>query len=244
MSAKDGSIHRVGEIITGDISMSAKILQIVNSSFFGMPRKIDSISEAVSYLGFDLIRSLVLGNKIFSSFSSDNIAGLSMQRIWQSGNKVSLVAKKLAGECELNVQSYSASVLAGMLQNLGILVMANGLPDKYRQVIALDPQEFGSLCSRERAIFGHSHAEVGAFLLTLWGLPVEIVDAVAFHHNPSASSAAETLNSLAVVYIANLLVAESNFCFGETENTDYDYLDKIGVTEKFVLWRKRYSETE
>jgi len=242
ISSDDGSIHGAGKIIAKDVNMSAKILQLVNSSFFGFPRKIDSILEAVNFLGFDLIRSLVLGDKIFACFDSGPSMIADIEKIWSASIRSSHLANQLAREAGLDDAGCSATLLAGMLQDIGISILASNRPEKYSSITQNIDDEDKPRWQREQAVFGHSHAEVGAYLLALWGFPVEIVNTVNFHHRPSSAPEPDQFTALSAVYIANLLLAESAIPLAEYEIPDYDYLNSIGALDYYSEWKKSFQE--
>ena len=185
MQSPDASLKKVGHIISQDISMSAKILQFVNSAFFGLPRKIIDPQQAAVYLGIETLKALVLSIHVFSSFSeSSELCGFSLSDMW----KHSLLTGKLAKEivhAELEDKTLAEEALiAGLLHDIGKLIMLK-IPEQYMEVKDYAEKTGCNYVDAEYAVMKTSHAELGAYLLGLWGLPDDIVETVAFHHSPS-----------------------------------------------------------
>jgi HD-like signal output (HDOD) protein len=127
---------------------------------------------------------------------------------------------------------------AGMLHDIGKLMLADSLPDKFQNALSLTTERNVPLHEVEMEIFGASHAGLAAYLLGLWGLPAPIVEAVAFHHTPEKSTNPH-FSSLTAVHVANALEHEAA---GESFNLNQDYLAKIGVANRLDAWREEVAE--
>ncbi|MBC8478259.1 HDOD domain-containing protein, partial [bacterium] len=128
LKSPTSSLTKVGEIIAKDIGMTAKILQLVNSAFFGIPRHIASPAQAASLLGVDITCALVLSVKIFSDVNLNTPSQLDLERLWRHSYLTSLLAKEIAQRAELDKKSIDDVFLAGMLHDVGILILASGFP--------------------------------------------------------------------------------------------------------------------
>ncbi len=185
MQSPDASIKKVGYIISQDVSMSAKVLQIVNSAYFGLPRQISDPQQAAVYLGIETLKALVLSAHVFSSFSENTkLYGVSLKEILGHCLLVGRLAKEIARSEKAEINILEEALIAGVLHDIGKLILLQ-LPDQNRQITNLIETTGGSFVEVEYAVMKTSHAELGAYLLGLWGLPDSIVEIVAFHHNPS-----------------------------------------------------------
>ncbi len=178
-------LEKIGQVISRDPGMSAKILQLVNSAYFGLPREISHPSEATMFLGVDLIRGLVLMAHVFSQFDNAKMAVFSIDRLmehcWLSG----VVARGLAGAEDLDSRTCDHAFLAGLLHDIGKLILMANLPQLYQDVLKKSEAGHLPLSDVETDVIGCNHAELGAYLLGLWGLPDPVVEAVAFHNRPT-----------------------------------------------------------
>ena len=233
------SLERVAEIISRDIGMTAKILQLVNSAFFGLAQPINTPAEAVVYLGLNTIRSLVLTVEIFSQYQQGTCPAFSLDVLAQHSWITATIARTLAQLERQEARLADQCFLAGMLHDVGQLVLAFGLPDDYCQVIADAKRENLPMWKVELERFGATHADVGAYLLALWGLPNPISEAVVMHHLPARSAALEFSPAVAVhvadVFAHDLLPANTEVPRPEL---DRDYLMRIGLVERLGFWRE------
>ncbi len=235
----DGSIKEVGEIISQDMAMTAKLLQLVNSSYFGLVRQIASASEAVTYLGFDILRTLVLSMQIFEKFK-ENRASKTLEALHKNSLRAGALAKEIAISAGQNNKDCNFAQMAGMLQDIGVLVLLDNYPEKYTEFKRLSESKEMTLCQYEKDVFGNSHMEVGAYLLALWGLPNQIIEAVAHHHFPGKSLTDNVFSPLTAIHIANGIMHEK-----EPENIyapilDNKYLANIGLKPEEPEWRDLY----
>jgi putative nucleotidyltransferase with HDIG domain len=238
VSSPDSSLDEVGKIIAGDPSMTAKILQLVNSAFFGIARQIASPTEAVQYLGVERVRALVLSLHVFSCFERVPIKNFSIEQALQHCMSTGLVAKVLARMQKVERTIADEACVAGMLHDIGKVMLAASLPEQYDQAVKLAREQKLTISDAEREIFGATHSQVGAYLLGLWGLPVTIVEAVAFHHEPRQTSI-KIFSPLTAVHAANVLVNEVNGQKATAANAAIDarYLAELGLEGRIEIWR-------
>jgi HD-like signal output (HDOD) protein len=236
LNSNDTSINKIGDIISMDLAMTAKILQLVNSAYFGLPRHISSPEQAVFLLGLDTIKSLVLSIQVFSKFKLKKFPEDYQRRIWDHSMITAQSAKTIARQERQGQVIIDNSFMAGMLHDSGKLVMASCFADQYSDVVCSQGGNL-SLADREWEAFGVTHAEAGAYLMGLWGLPNPIIEAIAFHHSPTRSQT-KHFTPLTAVYIANIFANES--AGGQVENADFNidcqYLSDVGLKTDSPLY--------
>ena len=239
MQSPDPSIRKVGEIISRDASMTAKILQIVNSVFFGLSRKINSTQQAVMLLGLETIKSLVLSVKIFSEFSQKKFSWFNIDELFNHSMSVSCFAQAIVKNEKMDRDLISNSLMAGILHDLGKLILATNFPKPYREVLTAAQNSGHNLWDLEYETFGTSHAEIGAYLMGLWNLENQIIEAIAFHHRP-AKSMAQDMGLLTAVHIGNALDHKGHQKEEEQPDMQFDieYLDNLGVANRLPQWRQ------
>lgn len=185
MQSAEPSLKKVGYLISQDISMSAKILQLVNSSFFALPLEIADPQQAAVYVGVESLKSLVLSIHVFSSISDDaELCGFSLLKMWRHSLRAGRLAADIARTEEADKKVVEQAMISGMLHDIGKLILLK-IPRQYNEVMELIEATGCSFAEAEYTVLGASHAELGAYLLGLWGFPGNVIEAVAFHHNPS-----------------------------------------------------------
>ena len=243
MQSDDPAIKKVGEIISKDISMTAKILQMVNSAFFGLFQKIKSPEQAVMMLGMETIKALVLSVKIFSEFNQNNFSWFNIDALFDHSLAVSVYAKTIIKNENPDQGLINNSMMAGLLHDLGKLILATNFEKSYRQVLAEAQGTGKNPLDLEYEAFGTSHAEIGAYLMGLWRLENSIIEAIAFHHLP-ARSMSQNIGLLAAVHVGDALDYEART--SSPENTqlqcDTEYLDKLEITGRIPQWRQACGE--
>ena len=239
MQSDDPAIKKVAEIISKDLSMTAKILQMVNSAFFGLFRKINSPEQAVMMLGLDTIKALVLSVKIFSEFNQKSFSWFNIDELFNHSLAVSMYAKTIIKNENLDQGLINNSMMAGLLHDLGKLILATNFEKSYQQVLDEAQGTDRNLLDMEYEAFGTSHAEIGAYLMGLWRLEYSIIEAIAFHHLP-ARSMTQNIGLLTAVHVANTLEHEAQApSAGDTGlQCDTEYLDKLEITGRIPQWRQ------
>lgn len=237
LGKSEPSTRKVGEIVKKDIGMTVKILQLVNSAFFGLRRRISDSREAVEFLGLDTISSLTLGLGVISQFES-HTSGVFFADVWAHSIAVGVMANKIAaGE---NREMATDAFTAGLLHDIGKVVLAVNLPQQFNTVKAIMQRDNLSRIEAERQVFDATHAEVGAYLLGLWGLPSQVVQAVAFHDTPGAAKT-DSFTAITAVHAANVIQHSITSNNAETEKPDFDleYLANLGLLEKIPIWQEK-----
>jgi HD-like signal output (HDOD) protein/CheY-like chemotaxis protein len=237
----DIQIGQIGRIIEQDVGMTAKILQLVNSAFFGLLEEMTTVRAAVSYLGLDILKQLVLSAEISRTFQPrQRIAGFSIDAFQNHSRQVAAIAARLPASRD----TVSAAVVAALLHDCGKLVLAVRLPREFELALERAHRRRIPLHQQEYEELGTSHAEIGAYLLALWGLPLPVVDAVRRHHRPVPPDAGRReLDELAITHIADGLAREfeSQATHGAGPGAsllDLEYLTGLGVVGQLSEWRE------
>lgn len=231
----DVSISELVRLLERDLALCAKIHHISNSALFGVPRHVMDLPTAVSLLGSSAILSLVLTLSVFEN-------GVWLSAISSSTlQRHSLLTSAIARHITRDTPHEDSATIGGMLHDIGILILATKLPGhahKVLEVIGDAPRPFHEA---EQELWGVTHAELGAYLLGMWGLPYPVVEAVAYHHRPTTVKQRE-FDALAAVYVADCLAHEADpnaqHAHGDVPPTlDPTYLDAWGVGDRLDDWR-------
>jgi len=177
------SVRKAGEIIAQDLGMSASILKMVNSSYFGLSKQITSPEFAVSLLGLDIVRGLVLTAHLFTAFSNAETRLLGLEAMVEHSLLVGFLAREIAKHEGLPSETIDAVNIAGILHDVGRLIFASHSPKLYKNVIDTAAKENRPIREIELELFGATHAEVGAFLLAQWGLSETVIELIAYHNS-------------------------------------------------------------
>jgi putative nucleotidyltransferase with HDIG domain len=214
------AVAELGSIIAQDLAMTAKVLQLVNSPLFAPSRVIATPEQAVIYLGIEMVRALAITESIFCQFGTRNHPGFSPEELRDHSFQVATLARKIAKERRLAPQFVDDVYLGGLMHDIGKLVLGSNFPGEYREVVRC----FGdseALRETERRLFGTTHAEVGAYLLWLWGMPASVAGIVAQHH-PAIEDTGAT-EPAAIVHLADRIIR------GGESAPDGDFLLRIGL---------------
>lgn len=225
-----------GAVVSKDTGMTAKILQLVNSALFGIPRHIGSVEDAVGFLGVDTLKSLVLSVKLFTQFGSVKLRGRSLEQLADHNLRAGLFAQKIAADQGADKEVIDHAFLAGTLHDAGILILAAEFSQRYAKTELLADHKKVHVATIEEQEFGTNHACVGAYLLSLWGLPDPIVEAVLLHHGPAGYPSVD-FTPLTAVHIANAIEHELTNPDPEAPCLfDFEYLRALGIDGKVDGW--------
>jgi HD-like signal output (HDOD) protein len=222
--------------------MTAKILKLVNSAFFGLGNEIANPSEAVAYLGTDTIKSLILVTHAISN-SEIRLDGFSLESLWNHSLEVSKAAKAVASYEGAEKKFLDEAFVAGLLHDVGKLVFALNLPQEYQAAINIAREMQIPLAAAEKQVFGANHGDVGGYLLGLWGLPVPVVEAIALHHRPELTLM-RAFSPLTAVHVGNTLASvEFPSVTGiPASEPDLNYLSTLGLKGHLQTWRKAWQD--
>lgn len=222
------------KILEQDMALCARILQVVNSSFFRRSRPITRIDEAANYLGIDLIKNITLSAEIFNRQENyPKIEGLSREDIQSHAQLTAAIASQIVTQKAQANDAY----LSGIIHNIGLLALSVGSPKRLSEALSVSINKGCPLHVIEEQLYEVNHGLVGAYLLSLWGLPYHITEAVANHHTPTRLPS-EGFGLLHSVYIAQILASEvMEPDFDSSTEIDLDYLAKLGVADRLDSWR-------
>jgi len=239
LQSPESSLKNVGKIIEKDMGMSAKILKLVNSAFFGIPTQVSSPSHAVSLLGLEVVKSLILTAHVFSQFDSASTGQISLDAMWKHSERVGHLSKRIYEKVNNDKISVGYALMAGLLHDIGKLIFIVNFPDRYKKVLGVTEEQGLILSEKEKEEFGVSHGEIGAYLLNLWGLPDPVIEAIAYHHTPGRVPVT-SLSPLLTVHVANCLDYESMAIkgIGKCQSLDLDFIKKAGLSAFLPDWRK------
>jgi putative nucleotidyltransferase with HDIG domain len=232
------SVADVGRIIERDMAMTSKILQLVNSAFFGLGHHISNPAQAVFVLGTETVKSLVLSIGIFSQFAAGNLSQRDIDWLWKHSIATSRMSQKIAQLEGQEKQTIDDCFAAGLLHDIGKLILMTQRHFEWETIGKMAKSENITLWDAEHRVLGCSHAELGAYLLGIWGLPSAIVEAVAWHHNPSGSPVVQ-LSPLAVVHMADCIHAALDPCKADdSDSFDSDFLARCGLKDRVEQWTR------
>lgn len=222
------SLEKVADIVQEDPAIAGKVLQLVNSAFFGLSRTVHSIADATRFLGLDTLRALVLSVEVFR-----NPAAPAPEYATEEEREHALLVGRLASRIAGSKLAGDA-FLAGVLHDIGKLILATHLGERFAPD-AREARESGRpLAEVEYERHGLCHAEVGAYLLDLWGLPYPLIEAVAHHHRPHRVPEPH-FGLVGAVHVADAMVRGATR--GAEPSLDLAYLEETGQAGEIARWQ-------
>jgi len=233
MAKSDLSISDIVEILEQDPAVCAKLLQLVNYSYFGLSRPLTNIAQSVSFLGLSFIKNLVLVAHLLRSLDDSPKALNHFYNEFQSHSLLTAkIAQRIIKDVTRDEVRIQECVTAALLHDIGKIIIAKAFPEDFA-IISMNGDHIDE---QERALVGATHAEVGAYLLSLWGLPSQIVDAVAHHHAP-ANSVPHSFEIVDCVHMADMLVQNCDSiaeCLSVIENNPFN---EFNISDKLPIWQ-------
>jgi putative nucleotidyltransferase with HDIG domain len=238
LQSSESSLEDVAVHISHDLAMCATLLRIVNSTAFALARQITTAFEAVMFLGAAQTKSLILFSQLFSKFNGSKARSFSMDEFWLHSVGVANIARWIAREETGDITHGDEAYTAGLLHDVGRLLLADNLPELTDRIAAGAAGKGKPVWQSEQEVLGATHAEIGAYLLANWGLPYPILDAIGYHHNPQ-QSAPDGFTTLTAVHAANVLDYEKRFDAASraTKTVDTAYLRSIFTDDPMIKWR-------
>jgi HD-like signal output (HDOD) protein len=235
LASETASPGEVARLIERDVAITAKLLQLANSAFVGPRRAISGAPEAVDVLGVSIVKAIVLSAHALAAYRPARpIAGFSIEALDRNATDAAALTRRLVDPGTVRDEACAAA----MLHDIGWLVLAVEKPDHLSALldVARAEQRPIELVERERG--GPNHADLGAHLLALWGLPGTIVFAVAHHHDAASMTTGPGLDVTAAVHIAATLIAErSTAPEWRSVPVDPGYVEAVGVADRIEAWR-------
>jgi len=237
------SMSSVAAIISKDVGMTAKILQLANSAFIGLRCHVSSPTQAVCMIGTEMVRALVLSVHIFSQFEGRSLQGTRLEDLWEHSLQVASLAQRIAAAENCPKLMVDESFTAGLLHDVGKAVLLAEMPQQYGDILrqmAARPETDPRMVENEG--LGCSHADVGAYLLGIWGLPAQLLQAVAFHDHPSDSLELR-FTPLAAVHGADVIASAADKSpINQDIRLDNAYMAALDLEQKPSLWREMHEQ--
>ncbi|UZP66090.1 HDOD domain-containing protein [Desulfovibrio mangrovi] len=194
------SARRMGEVVSRDPGLTAKILRLVNSPFYGFPSRIDTIERAITILGVNELTTLAIGISATSTFSNIPSSVLNMQHFWEHSVSCGTLARLIAGtKPGLSEERF---FVAGLLHDIGMLLMLRAMPQSFCRALLLSRDRKIPLEQAEQEVCGFDHSEVGGLLLEAWGIPDSLTHMVRHHHAPLKS---QPLLDAAIIQLGDMI---------------------------------------
>ncbi len=220
----DVTAENLTRVISNDPGLTSNVLRLCNSSYYGLPRTVSSPTQAVMYLGFHAVRNLVLTCSMSRLFDPESVIyGYTQGGLWEHAVSCALTSEMICKRVRLDI--HDAAFTAGLLQNIGKIIIGSAIKDTADTIIDLMTNEGLTELNAERQALGFSHEELGSLLADQWNFPEELVHSIRHHHNPEEAKSPTLLSSL--VHIADSIVLGLNVGI-ELEELKYE-------PEKFAL---------
>lgn len=199
---ENSSSVQIGQVVETDPALTSRILKMVNSAFYGFPSEISTVSQSITILGRDRLKQILIGSVLGGVFGKMSNKAFFMEDFWNHSVKTAILARHLCRESPIADQSETLFT-AGLLHEIGRLVMAQKLPEQSLQVQNAMDLEDEDLFQAEQRVFGFTHCDVGAAFIHKWGLPQILSDVAQFHHMPN--KATDSKAEIRIIYLANNL---------------------------------------
>jgi len=240
IESSSATTQGIGSVIARDPVATGRLLHMSNSAAFSLAQKVTDPVHAVTLLGIETVKSMVMSLQIFSQTDMARGAGLSLEILWEHSLLVAKFARQITLKQTGDVRLAGDAFTAGLLHDVGRIVLASNLPKEYAAIIEAARKDSLPLHEEETAKLRVNHAEIGAYLLGLWGLPAEIVEATGGHHAPGQTVYATEFSLLAAVHAANVFAHESG---GQTDGLSLPQLDEayfkmINLADQLPAWRE------
>ena len=249
----DTSAYEIGGIIAEDPALTAKVLKLTNSSFYGIPRTITNVKQAIVILGLEAVKSLVISASVFDAFSKNkSLDSDYLENFWRHSLSVAFMAKITARFINAsNLQEAEIAFSGGLLHDIGKLIIISHLPDEYSRIKAVqekNPKAPG--IDIEKSVMEFTHADLGSYMAGKWNLPEEICDAISNHHNETALKGD---NLGAIIHLSDYLAHQTDITDDkgvENNNPFYESawtalgLDNSSAGKLINMLREEYSKAE
>ncbi len=237
LRSPNASVKTIGDILVRDVGLAAGLLKLVNSAFFGLPRRVASVEQAVTLLGLETVRALVLAQGLFARIDAARFPGFGFSGLFDHSLGVARFARLLAGIEGLDKDGRDACFMAGLLHDIGKLLLAQALEGPYGEVLAMARARNVAMLTAEEAVLGADHADVGGYLLGLWAFDEAVATGVAGHHRPARFPEARTalFTHAANALEHELVVVHPGYAPHEP---DMAALAALGFSGRIEVWRE------
>jgi len=235
LNSRNASAVAVAKAVSGDLAISAKVLQTVNSSYYGYEEKISDITQAVSILGTECVKNLVLAIQVFDKLGQSPDQKAITDELWHHSMSVAVAARRIAMYETSDEKAAEEAYTAGLMHDLGKLILLNAMPQHAMEARRKSSEENLPLWEAETELIGCHHAETGAYVIARWGMPTSIAEAAALHHEP-VNSFGSAFSSLAAVHIANAIVHSRQKEDHPSAKPSEEFVSEIGGAESWEAW--------
>lgn len=195
------SASKLGRVISSDQALTAKVLKIANSPFYGFPKKISTVDFAIIILGFDALKEIVISISLISSLQKKGDKYFSAKAFWDHSISSGVIARRLARDLGYRVSG--EVFVGGLLHDMGISVLSRYFNDEFKRIVEVVRETELTFLEAEESILGVTHAQVGGWLAERWNLPDHLIEAVSNHHTPSEAEL--NPNLVALIHCADVL---------------------------------------
>ncbi len=218
-------VQQIGDTVQNDPAITTRILKMVNSAYYGLPNQVSSVAQAISLLGRERLKHILIGSVLRGVFSGNDNPAFSMQAFWQHSIKTAIIARQLARQMS-QIDEAEAMFTAGLLHDIGKLLMINRFPELVLAAEEYMIQKRVDILSAELQQIGVTHTAVSEALMHHWGLPQLLIDCAIQHHEPVHDGPNRFATHL--IYLANHLSQyvpplddeETRDILGDIENWD------------------------
>lgn len=228
------SASKLGKMISTDQALTAKVLKIANSPFYGFPKKISTIDFAIIVLGYDALKEIVISISLVSSLQKKSDSHFDAKGFWDHSIASGVLARRLARD--LNYRISGEVFVAGLLHDMGISVLHRYFRNEFKRVVDIARETDLTFLEAEESVLGATHADVGGWLAERWNLPDHLVEAIKHHHSPGRAERNPELVSL--IHCADVFasrIADVPVEFDKGVDFDEAALAKLQLTDESVL---------
>lgn len=238
LSKEPADISRIAALVARDPALTVKVLQLVSSAFFGLPRRVNDPHAAVVLLGINMLQAIVVAGHVFDFLGTRAGNQEAVSQIWKSSILTGEVAARYALQAQASRETQQLARLAGMLSLIGRAVLLQSEAASYDEVVSLADAKASTLAAAEMNVFGVTYAEVGAYALGQWGLPDPIVNAVAAQESPGSLAKTATNDACGFLHLARWTIGGPPRSFDEKPELDRALLSRASLGALIDLRRK------
>lgn len=228
------SASKLGRVISSDQALTAKVLKIANSPFYGFPRKISTIDFAIIVLGFDALKEIVISISLVSSLQKKSDLYFNAKIFWDHSISTGVIGRKLAHD--LGYRISGEVFVAGLLHDMGLSALHRYFNSEFVRIVDIAHESDLSILEAEESVLGITHADVGGWLAERWNLPEHLIEAIALHHAPSKAVINKEL--VALVHCADVLswrLEEKHELFEKGIEFDPVALELLQLSDEYTL---------
>jgi putative nucleotidyltransferase with HDIG domain len=237
------SASQLGKVISSDQALTAKVLKIANSPFYGFPKKISTIDFAIIVLGFDALKEIVISISLVSSLQKKSDSYFDSKAFWDHAIATGVIARKLARDLGYRVSG--EVFVGGLLHDMGVSVMHRYFNGEFRRIVDITRDSELTFTEAEESVLGVTHAEIGSWLAERWNLPDHLVEAILYHNTPT--KAATNPELVSIIHCADNVatrIASGAVEFDKGIEFDPAALERLQLSDPNVLeeFIKKYAE--